>query len=61
MKVIVHNWDWWAYFWRVIHRQRLKGIEKWDSELVKFVVKIPPIKFTHSLKASSVVIISKNK
>lgn len=73
MNVIVNNWGWWAYFWRVIHRQSLKGIEKWDRELVKFVVEIlscrkgeslldlvSPIKFTHSLKASSVVIIAGN-
>lgn len=34
------NWDWWAYFWRVIHRQTLKGIEKWDEEVVRFLIEV---------------------
>ncbi len=40
MKVIVRDWDWWAYFWRVHHRQTIHRIEKWDKSVVRFVVKV---------------------
>ena len=25
--VIVHDWDWWAYRFRVVHREGIPGIE----------------------------------
>ncbi len=44
MKVIKRDWNWWAYFWRVIHRQNLKGINKWDRGVTKFIIKILGLK-----------------
>ncbi len=40
MKVIARGWNWWAYFWRVIHRQTLKGIEQWDEKVVRFIIEV---------------------
>lgn len=40
MKSIPRDWNWWAYFWRVIHRQKLKGIDKWDEMVVRFIIEI---------------------
>lgn len=40
MKTIERDWNWWAYFWRVIHRQTLPGIEKWDQDVVRFIIKV---------------------
>jgi ubiquinone/menaquinone biosynthesis C-methylase UbiE len=40
MKLIERDWNWWAYFWRVIHRQTIKGIDKWDRNVVKFIIKV---------------------
>lgn len=39
-KLIERDWNWWAYFWRVIHRQTIKGIDKWDRNVVKFIIKV---------------------
>ncbi|MGB9721511.1 MAG: hypothetical protein ACPL28_08550 [bacterium] len=38
LKIIERDWDWWAYFWRITHRQTLKGIEKWDELVVRFLI-----------------------
>jgi len=35
---VVHDWDWWAYQFRVVHRQGIEGIDAWDDRLVAFVV-----------------------
>ncbi len=40
MKIIERDWSWWAYFWRVIHRQTIKGIDKWDRNVVNFIIKV---------------------
>jgi len=40
MKVIERDWDWWAYFWRVIHRQTIKGIDKWDKDVTRFIIEV---------------------
>lgn len=40
MKVIERNWNWWAYFWRVIHLQTIKGIDKWNRNVVRFIINI---------------------
>ncbi|MEE8597412.1 MAG: class I SAM-dependent methyltransferase [bacterium] len=40
MKIIERDWNWWAYFWRVIHLQTIKGIDKWDRNVVKFIIKV---------------------
>jgi hypothetical protein len=38
MKTIVRDWNWWAYLFRVTHRQTIPHIERYDDELVAFIV-----------------------
>jgi len=38
MNIITRDWNWWAYLFRVIHRQTLPGIEEYDDELIAFIV-----------------------
>jgi SAM-dependent methyltransferase len=38
MKEITRDWNWWAYFFRVIHRKTIPRIERYDDELVAFIV-----------------------
>jgi 2-polyprenyl-3-methyl-5-hydroxy-6-metoxy-1,4-benzoquinol methylase len=38
MKIRERKWNWWAYFWRVLHRQSLRGIAQWDRKVVRFIV-----------------------
>lgn len=40
LKIIERDWNWWAYFWRVSHRQTLQGIEQWDRKVVEFIIKV---------------------
>jgi ubiquinone/menaquinone biosynthesis C-methylase UbiE len=35
---VTHSWDWWAYRFRVVHRQGIEGIDAWDGRLVAFIV-----------------------
>lgn len=35
---VTHDWDWWAYQLRVVHRQGIKGIDLWDDRLIAFIV-----------------------
>jgi len=35
---VTHDWDWWAYQFRVIHRKGIDNIDFWDEQLVNFVV-----------------------
>jgi len=44
MKVIERDWDWWAYFWRVIHRQTIPHIDEWDRNVVRFITKVLDLK-----------------
>jgi len=37
---VVHDWDWWAYQFRVVHRQGIVGIDTWDDYLVAFIVHV---------------------
>jgi len=37
---VTHDWDWWAYQFRVIHRAGIPGIEAWDDQLVAFIVEV---------------------
>jgi SAM-dependent methyltransferase len=41
---VVHDWDWWAYQFRVAHRQGIEGIDAWDDRLVAFVVHVLGLK-----------------
>jgi SAM-dependent methyltransferase len=38
MNRITRDWNWWAYLFRVIHRQTIPGIERYDDELIAFIV-----------------------
>jgi D-alanine-D-alanine ligase len=35
---IVRDWDYWAYLFRVTHRERIPGIEVYDEQLVAFMM-----------------------
>lgn len=37
MKVMERDWNWWAYFWRVQHRQTIRDIKQWDKKVVRFI------------------------
>jgi SAM-dependent methyltransferase len=34
------DWDWWAYHYRVLHRQQIPGIGQWDDDLVAMIVAV---------------------
>lgn len=38
MQVIVREWDYWAYLFRVTHRERIPDIEAYDDGLVDFIL-----------------------
>lgn len=38
MEKIVRNWDYWAYLFRVTHRESIPGIDEYDAQLVEFIV-----------------------
>jgi SAM-dependent methyltransferase len=38
--VVTHPWDWWAYQFRVTHRQGIPGIDAYDDRLVAFIVEV---------------------
>jgi len=40
MNIITRDWNWWAYFFRVTHRQTLPLIEQYDDELVAFIAEV---------------------
>ncbi|MFZ5915427.1 MAG: SAM-dependent methyltransferase [Chloroflexota bacterium] len=44
MKTIVRDWDWWAYLFRVVHRQQIPGISEWDDRLIAFIVALLELK-----------------
>lgn len=37
---VTHSWDWWAYQFRVVHRQGVAGIDLWDDYLIAFIVHV---------------------
>jgi SAM-dependent methyltransferase len=39
-RTITHNWDWWAYQFRVIHRSGIPGISEYDDRLVAFIIDV---------------------
>jgi SAM-dependent methyltransferase len=41
---VIHDWDWWAYQFRVVHRQGIKGIDFWDDRLITFIVDVLDLK-----------------
>jgi SAM-dependent methyltransferase len=38
VETIDRDWDYWAYLFRVIHRESISGIEEYDDQLVQFVM-----------------------
>jgi SAM-dependent methyltransferase len=34
---VTHDWDWWAYQFRVVHRQGIEGIDFLDDRLIGFI------------------------
>jgi D-alanine-D-alanine ligase len=38
MKTIIRDWDYWAYLFRVTHRESVPAIEQYDDELIAFIV-----------------------
>jgi SAM-dependent methyltransferase len=40
MKTIQRDWNWWAYHYRVLHRQQISGIGQWDDDLVEMIVQV---------------------
>jgi SAM-dependent methyltransferase len=40
MKTVQRDWDWWAYHFRVVHREQIPGIAQWDDELVELIVEV---------------------
>jgi len=38
MNTLTRDWNWWAFLFRVIHRQTIPGIEEYDDELIAFIV-----------------------
>jgi ubiquinone/menaquinone biosynthesis C-methylase UbiE len=37
---VTHSWDWWAYQFRVVHRQGIESINFWDDRLIEFSVRV---------------------
>lgn len=44
MKTVTRDWDWWAYLFRVIHREQIEAISEWDDQLIEFVITLLALK-----------------
>jgi SAM-dependent methyltransferase len=40
VKTIQRDWDWWAYHYRVVHREQIPAISKWDDDLVAMIFEV---------------------
>ena len=40
MRTVQRDWDWWAYHYRVVHRNQIPGIDQWDDELVRMILEV---------------------
>lgn len=38
MQKITRDWDYWAYWFRVTHRESIPGIDEYDEQLVNFIL-----------------------
>lgn len=38
MQEISRDWDYWAYLFRVTHRESIQGIEQYDEQLIAFIM-----------------------
>jgi SAM-dependent methyltransferase len=43
-RIATHDWDWWAYQFRVVHRRGIEGIEVWDRRLLAFIRQVLDLK-----------------
>lgn len=43
-RTVTHEWDWWAYQFRVVHRRGIEGIEAWDRRLLAFIGEVLGLK-----------------
>jgi SAM-dependent methyltransferase len=44
MKTIQRDWNWWAYHYRVVHRNQIPAIGQWDDDLVDLIVQVLDLK-----------------
>jgi SAM-dependent methyltransferase len=49
MKEIIREWDYWAYLFRVTHRESIPDIEQYDEQLVAFIVEALELEPGHEL------------
>lgn len=40
MHAIIRDWNWWAYLFRVVHRQTIPDVDQVDDELVAFIIEV---------------------
>ena len=40
MKTLKQDWDWWAYRYRVVHREKIPGISQLDDDLVEMILMV---------------------
>jgi SAM-dependent methyltransferase len=40
VKTVQREWDWWAYHYRVVHRNQIPGISQWDDDFVEMIVAV---------------------
>jgi SAM-dependent methyltransferase len=38
MEFIARDWDYWAYLFRVVHREQIPGIDEYDDRLIAFLM-----------------------
>jgi SAM-dependent methyltransferase len=38
MQKVIREWDYWAYLFRVVHREAITGIDAYDDSLITFIV-----------------------
>lgn len=41
---VTHDWDWWAYQFRVVHRPGVEHVAFWDERLIEFLVHVLDLK-----------------
>lgn len=44
VKTITRDWDWWAYLFRVTHREQIPDIDEWDARLIAFLMEVLVLK-----------------
>ena len=44
---MLQDWNWWAYHYRVVHRGKIPGIERWDDDLADTKLPLVPYDRDH--------------